>query len=1098
MNSYDVLELVGEGSFGRVYKGRKKFTGQVVALKFMPKVDRSEKELRSLKREIEIMRGLQHPYIVQFFDSFETETEVVVVTEYAEGQLFQILEDDGHLPEIQVREIACQLVSALYYLHSHRILHRDMKPQNILLGKNGMVKLCDFGFARAISVSTLVLTSIKGTPLYMSPELVQEKPYDHTADLWSLGCILYELHTGAPPFYTNSIFHLVQLIVRDQIKWPHTMSDTCMSFLKGLLTKDPQKRLSWPHLLHHPFVADGVLVLSEENVFNPLTVLPSPDMLALKLKQVAEKSLPGSGESRLLRKVREQMASKRKPVDEKEKNMDENQTANTLKGHKTPLVEVPEPSDGSVSAAAKEKMSLRSQDCTRSKQRGQISRDYEQEFPSVEIGPRVVRRSNKDNQSHRQDVDRKEMWENLVQESDPSGEQTKRLNYGDIISQIKSEIAAFQAQLTGGVLPEVQRILPPLKVLRHFILTPETEKLHHISRELELPHILFDLIRGSVENSSFIKHQQIVPVLGEISTLLLIYWENHSDWVEEVPRLEEFTRPFITILHKPNLLPVAPVAASILSLFTQHDVDVFFDLGNLTSLLKTLLLDSYKPQISLPSGWGVCDGLLSLLLHTLHEQHEDASVSPLLDPVVFVAVWKKIDSSLRSTTPKLDFFSANGLYSFLCVVLFFFTKDPHSCVPLFTKNSSTCVHTLGRLLAPDCLRASTYDPPGNADIEPSFYSLSSLSCHLLCFPFALDLPSHTTSTVLQLYDSCGIVSSLLQVIQTLPPALLELPLSLLSRLLLCDAERSVSHLGEAASGFFSLPQDGQTLTRTASSLLSELLQINVLWDSAVELLNLLSHVARCSRQPACPQVHVESSVLQRALTHSYDQIKAATCRFLGNLDLFRPSAADTLQLDVFKHMIDCLNGSCMPMRRMACKAVGNWLGCIASGTVFKTSWSFRESTDTPESHKKKQHKEPVCSRTEAATGLATKDHNDDEMEGRRWTQETKRAAVMLASLLSDPDAVTRRHSCAALGNLVHVDGAVSVVLETDICSLLLRAACTDSHNAVRQAAVRTLDLFRQQDATRQVLISLDANEKLSQASHQAPPQRDCQQLPGKI
>ena len=83
-------------------------------------------------------------------------------------------------------------------------------------------------FARAMSVSTLVLTSIKGTPLYMSPELVEEKPYDHTADLWSLGCILYELHTGAPPFYTNSIFHLVQLIVRDSVRWPDTMSDTCM------------------------------------------------------------------------------------------------------------------------------------------------------------------------------------------------------------------------------------------------------------------------------------------------------------------------------------------------------------------------------------------------------------------------------------------------------------------------------------------------------------------------------------------------------------------------------------------------------------------------------------------------------------------------------------------------------------------------------------------------------------------------------------------------------------------------------------------------------------------------------------------------------
>lgn len=84
-----------------------------------------------------------------------------MVTDYAEGELFQILEDDGSLPEEQVQQIACQLVSALYYLHSHRILHRDMKPQNILLGKSGIVKLCDFGFARAMSFNTLVLTSIK-------------------------------------------------------------------------------------------------------------------------------------------------------------------------------------------------------------------------------------------------------------------------------------------------------------------------------------------------------------------------------------------------------------------------------------------------------------------------------------------------------------------------------------------------------------------------------------------------------------------------------------------------------------------------------------------------------------------------------------------------------------------------------------------------------------------------------------------------------------------------------------------------------------------------------------------------------------------------
>lgn len=105
-------------------------------------------------------------------DHFETTREFVVVTEYAQGELFEILEDDRNLPEQEVRKIAQQLVRSLNYLHSNRIIHRDMKPQNILIGSQGVVKLCDFGFARIMSNNTVVLTSVKGTPLYMAPELV--------------------------------------------------------------------------------------------------------------------------------------------------------------------------------------------------------------------------------------------------------------------------------------------------------------------------------------------------------------------------------------------------------------------------------------------------------------------------------------------------------------------------------------------------------------------------------------------------------------------------------------------------------------------------------------------------------------------------------------------------------------------------------------------------------------------------------------------------------------------------------------------------------------------------------------------------------------
>ncbi|KAM3144599.1 hypothetical protein pb186bvf_003206 [Paramecium bursaria] len=256
MDNYHILHLIGEGSFGKVYKGRQKTSNQIAALKFISKRGKTEKDLTNLRQEIEILRRLKHENIILLLDAFETQGEFCLVTEFAQGELFEILEDDNNLSESEVRKIAQQLVRALHYLHSNRIIHRDMKPQNILLSANGVVKLCDFGFARAMSTNTQVLHSIKGTPLYMAPELVQEQPYNHTVDLWSLGVILYELFVGQPPFYTNQIYSLIQLIIKDPVKYPDNMSPEFKSFLKGLLNKVPQDRLQWPDLLNHQFIQE--------------------------------------------------------------------------------------------------------------------------------------------------------------------------------------------------------------------------------------------------------------------------------------------------------------------------------------------------------------------------------------------------------------------------------------------------------------------------------------------------------------------------------------------------------------------------------------------------------------------------------------------------------------------------------------------------------------------------------------------------------------------------------------------------------------------------------------------------------------------------
>ncbi|KNC32026.1 Serine/threonine-protein kinase fused [Lucilia cuprina] len=254
MNRYKVSSLVGEGSFGMVYKAVRKDDEQTVAIKVISKRGRSTRELKNLRRECDIQAQLKHPNVIEMLESFETKNELVVVTEFALIDLHRYMSRNGALTEDKAQRLICHLVSALYYLHSNRILHRDLKPQNVLLDEDLHAKLCDFGLARNMTMSTHVLTSIKGTPLYMAPELLAERPYDHQADLWSLGCIAYETMAGQPPFCTTSILHLVKIIKHEDVKWPSFLSSECRSFLQGLLEKDPSLRTSWAQILCHPFV----------------------------------------------------------------------------------------------------------------------------------------------------------------------------------------------------------------------------------------------------------------------------------------------------------------------------------------------------------------------------------------------------------------------------------------------------------------------------------------------------------------------------------------------------------------------------------------------------------------------------------------------------------------------------------------------------------------------------------------------------------------------------------------------------------------------------------------------------------------------------
>ncbi|KFW80154.1 Serine/threonine-protein kinase 36, partial [Manacus vitellinus] len=565
MERYHVLEMIGEGSFGRVYKGRRKHSAQVVALKFIPKVGRSEKELKNLQREIEIMRGLHHPNIIQMLDSFETDKEVVVVTDYAEGELFQILEDDGSLPEDQVQTIAAQLVSALYYLHSHRILHRDMKPQNILLGKDGVVKLCDFGFARAMSIHTMVLTSIKGTPLYMSPELVEERPYDHTADLWSVGCILYELFVGTPPFYTNSIFQLVSLIVKDPVKWPTAMSPVFKSFLQGLLMKDPHQRLSWPELLSHPFIAGRVTVIDDTEecgISNPFTTKLSPELQALK-EQQAHSLVPRSSQSRILRKAQQKM------VEEAQKKVEEiggfswlcdafmKDSGNGHPRHRPragPGQAAPE--EGEPLAASSEnnsgllqgKSSMAEWELEESLPdpcQHSISRDYEREFPGAGAPPQPDagraeprgRRSIEAVDLESEELESDEEWQHLIEATEPSAMQLSTplslLRDPAFQHRVKDCLADSAQQVLEGMLEGASYLRPVLRVVGNLLATRcDSELLDHFCQELNVPLSLLCLAKQILESGCTKQQPWCITVLTDLLMVTTVYFSSERSLEE--------------------------------------------------------------------------------------------------------------------------------------------------------------------------------------------------------------------------------------------------------------------------------------------------------------------------------------------------------------------------------------------------------------------------------------------------------------------------------------------------------------------------------------------------------------------------------------
>ncbi|XP_025807003.1 probable serine/threonine protein kinase IRE [Panicum hallii] len=295
IEDFEIIKPISRGAFGRVFLARKRVTGDLFAIKVLRKADMIRKNaVESILAERDILISARNPFVVRFFYSFTCRENLYLVMEYLNGgDLYSLLRNLGCLDEDMARTYIAELVLALEYLHSMNVIHRDLKPDNLLIGRDGHIKLTDFGLSKVglinstddlsgPDVSSVLVgdhqpadaeqraqqrqqrqkQTAVGTPDYLAPEILLGMTHGPTADWWSVGIILFELLVGIPPFNAEHPQIIFDNIMNREIPWPHVpeeLSFEAYDLIDKLLMENPVQRLGATgagEVKAHPFFKD--------------------------------------------------------------------------------------------------------------------------------------------------------------------------------------------------------------------------------------------------------------------------------------------------------------------------------------------------------------------------------------------------------------------------------------------------------------------------------------------------------------------------------------------------------------------------------------------------------------------------------------------------------------------------------------------------------------------------------------------------------------------------------------------------------------------------------------------------------------------------